>query len=160
MIEQASGIDVLVHEIVMPPDKWTMKFKHKDTLDMSQAALDYARAVQNSSHTTQGAFGYLLTEIDPRPRLTVATHFQATDDTIDCAVASLDAYGIPHDAYTFASDFMRVNVKKTGIRVHRLDVSAHEFPYQGRPIDPEKLAVPKYNGPEAQLLLDPEPSSC
>ena len=166
MIAQASGIDVLVHEIVMPPDKWTMKFADTDNPDVNPAALVYLRDVQNSSHTTQGAFGYILTEIDPRPRLTVATHFQATDDTIACAVASLDAYGIRHDGYTFASDFMQVNVKKTEIRVRRLEVSAHEFPYMGRPV-PQTLDDPKYHkhtvdkdgnpivvgDPEAQLLL-------
>jgi ribonuclease Z len=45
--------------------------------------------VQNSSHTPQGAFGYLLSQIEPRPRLTVATHFPVADDTVACALKSV-----------------------------------------------------------------------
>jgi ribonuclease Z len=45
--------------------------------------------VQNSSHSPQGAFGYLLNQIEPRPRLTVATHFPTSDDTIECAKKSV-----------------------------------------------------------------------
>jgi ribonuclease Z len=167
MVEQASGIDVLVHEIVMPPDRWTLKFKHTDDESvLDPKAIAYFADVQNSSHTTQAAFGYLLSQIDPRPRLTVATHFQATDDTIECARQSLDAYCIPQEAYTFALDFMVFNVTKDKIRQRRLDVSRHEYPYGFTlAATPE---APKYykhivdqNGnpivagdPEAQLLLD------
>jgi ribonuclease Z len=170
MVEQASGIDVLVHEIVMPADRWTMKFYHvgEDSLDdLDPNSLAYFTNVQNSSHTTQGAFGYLLSQYDPRPRLTVATHFQATDDTIELARQTLDEYCIPREAYTFASDFMVFNVTKEKIRQRRLDVSRHEYPYGFAPDDtPED---PKYNklvwneqlgmnvvvgDPEAQLLLD------
>jgi ribonuclease Z len=165
MVDQASGIDVLVHEIVMPPDAWTAKFLHVDKEAVfGNPNLPYFADVQNSSHTTQGAFGYLLSQIDPRPRLTVATHFQATDDTIESARQSLDAYGIPRDCYTFALDFMVFNVTKDGIRQRRLDVSKHEFPYGftlgGTPEDPkyyklvwnESLGMyVKVGDPEAQL---------
>lgn len=168
MVQQASGIDLLIHEIVMPPDAWTAKFLHVDKeLVANSPSLPYFTDVQNSSHTTQGAFGYLLSQIDPRPRLTVATHFQATDDTIESARASLDAYCIPRDSYTFALDFMVFNVTKDSIRQRRLDVSRHEYPYglvaAGTPEDPkyfklvwnESLGMDvKVGDPEAQLLLD------
>ncbi len=48
--------------------------------------------VQNSSHTPQGAFGYLLSQIDPRPQLTVATHFPVADDMVECAKNSIEAH--------------------------------------------------------------------
>ena len=168
MVEQAAGVDLLIHEIVMPPDAWTAKFLHVDKeLVAGAPSLPYFAAVQNSSHTTQGAFGYLLSQIDPRPRLTVATHFQATDDTIASARESLDAYCIPRDAYTFALDLMVFNVSSDKIKQRRLDVSQHEYPYgYAAPGTPE---APKYfkevwnpalggfvkvGDPEAQLLLD------
>lgn len=165
MIEQASGIDVLVHEMVMPPDAWTAKFLHVDKeAVVGNPNLPYFTDVQNSSHTTQGAFGYLLSQIDPRPRLTVATHFQATDDTIESARRSLDAFDIPPDSYTFALDFMVFNVTRDEIKQRRLDVSRHEYPYGymtgGTPESPkyfklvwsEKLGhFIKVGDPEAQI---------
>jgi ribonuclease Z len=162
MVKQAAGIDVLVHEIVMPPDAWTAKFLHVDKEVVANSpSLPYFTAVQNSSHTTQGAFGYLLSQIDPRPRLTVATHFQATDDTIASARESLDAYCIPRDCYTFALDFMVFNVTKENICQRRLDVSRHEYPYgfatPGTPEDPKyfkKVMNVLVGDPEAQLLLE------
>ena len=168
MVDQAADIDVLVHEIVMPPDAWTAKFLHVDKEAVGgNPGLPYLTDVQNSSHTMQGAFGYLLSQIDPRPRLTIATHFQATDDTIESARQSLDAYCIPRDCYTFALDFMVFNVSKDKITQRRLDVSKHEYPYGfatgGTSEDPKynKLVWNEELGkdiaigdPEAQLLLD------
>ena len=168
MVEQASGIDILVHEIVMPPDAWTAKFLHVDMeLVANNPSLPYFTDVQNSSHTTQGAFGYLLSQINPKPRLTIATHFQATDDTIESVRESLDAYCLPRDYYTFASDFMVFNVTKDKIRQRRLDVSRHEYPYgyllPGTPEPPKYFKLIWNNNlgkfipmgdPEAQLLLD------
>jgi ribonuclease Z len=168
MVQQAAGVDLLIHEMVMPPDAWTAKFLHVSTEEVQGApSLPYFTDVENSSHTTQGAFGYLLSQIDPRPRLTVATHFQATDDTIESARTSLDAYCIPRDCYTFALDFMVFNVTKEKICQRRLDVSRHAFPYgytaPGTPEDPKyfkKVWDPELGmevivgDPEAQLLLD------
>ena len=168
MVDQAAGIDVLVHEMVMPPDRWTMKFAHTDDPSgLDPAALAYFANVQNSSHTTQGAFGYLLSQIDPLPRLTVATHFQATDDTIELARESIDGHGVSRDAYTFALDFTVLNVTADSITQRRLDVARHAFPWGGEPT-PTPLTVPKYHketvnaegetvlvgDPEAQLLLE------
>ena len=166
MVQQASGVDVLVHEMVMPPDAWTAKFLHVDKeAVVGNPNLPYFTAVQNSSHTTQGAFGYLLSQLTPRPRLTVATHFQATDDTIASARESLDAYCVPRDCYTFALDFMVFNVTADKINQRRLDVSRHEYPYgfntPGTPEDPKyyeeveiKGVIVRVGDPEAQLLLD------
>lgn len=111
---------------------------------------------QNSSHTTQGAFGYILSRIDPRPRLTIATHFQAQDDTIASARESLDRYRIPRDAYTFASDFMVFNVTRDAIRQRRAEVSRFAFAAPFR-IHPEPYNMPKHHkadgtgNPNAQI---------
>jgi hypothetical protein len=91
--------------------------------------------------------------------LTIATHFQATDDTIECARQSLDAYCIPRDAYTFALDFMVFNVTKHKITQRRLDVSRHDFPYggmvQGTFDDPKYHKHVIVNGDE-KVVGDPE----
>jgi ribonuclease Z len=115
--------------------------------------------VQNSSHTTQGAFGYLLTQIKTPPRLTVATHFQAQDDTIASAQTSLDAYGIPREAYTFASDFMVLNVTEEEIIQRRLEVSRFAFSAPCATA-PQPYDDPKYNkpnpNPPPEVIGDPE----
>ena len=73
MVEQASGIDVLVHEIVMPPDKWAMKFKHKDTLDMSQAALVLRQScAEQLTHHTRRV--WLPTDRDRPPSAVDGSH--------------------------------------------------------------------------------------
>ena len=158
MVNQAKGVDVLIHEMVMPPLAWAMKFAHTDDPnDISNESLQYAKDVQNSSHTTQAAFGYLLTQIQPPPRLTVATHFQATDDTIESAMKSLDSFGIPHEAYTFASDFMMLKVTEEEITQHRLDVSKHAYALLDAAYS-NHLEPPKYRKLDAngQVVGDPD----
>ncbi len=39
--------------------------------------------------TSPGAFGYILSQIQPKPRLTVATHFPVADDTVTSAFESV-----------------------------------------------------------------------
>ncbi|MCU0487661.1 MAG: twin-arginine translocation signal domain-containing protein [Anaerolineales bacterium] len=152
MINQAAGIDVLIHEIVMPPDAWTAKFMHVDKSFIQPGPqLNYFTNVQNSSHTTQAAFGYLLSQIEPKPRLAIGTHFQATDDTIASACQTLDAFCIPRNMYTFALDFMIFNVTEETITQRRLDVSRHEYPGGYDPSRGKTLDEPKYH----QHALDP-----
>ncbi|MBK8047162.1 MAG: hypothetical protein IPK16_08600 [Anaerolineales bacterium] len=137
MLDLAKGIDVLVHEVVMPPDQWAAHNLGIPVDQVPPPLIDTARTIINSSHTTQGALGYLLSQWmgeDALPRLTCATHFQAQDDTVALARQSLDAYNIPRSAYTFPADFMMVNVtsdQKTAPVVRRLDVSKYAFAGQG-----------------------------
>ncbi len=148
MIEQAKGVDVLVHEMVVPPEVWARKIARIPRLvPIPKVIINYVKDVQNSSHTTQGAFGYLLSRIKPRPRLTVATHFQAQDDTIESARKSLDRYKIPREAYTFATDFMVFKVTQDAIRQQRALVSRYLF---AAPIKryPEPYTTPKYHKPD------------
>lgn len=127
MLAQAPGVDVLIHEMVVPADVWAMKnlgITNPNQVDPAiwNAAYNYAMAVQNSSHTPQGAFGYILSQLNPRPRLTVATHFQATDDTMASAMNSVRAH-TSTGAVTFAADFMVLNITPTSIRQRRAIVS-------------------------------------
>jgi ribonuclease Z len=165
MIDQAAGVDVLVHEIVMPPEVWTRKIgRIPDDVEVPPGMLAYGTDVVNSSHTTQGAFGYLLSQVQPAPRLAICTHFQAADDTIASATATIDKYlGKKYDdpaaypPYTFAADFMVVNVQKEReIRVRRADVSrfAYSAPSSTNPLP---HSVPKYHKRDAagNLVGDP-----
>jgi ribonuclease Z len=91
------GVDVFIHEMAVAPEIWAMKMQGLtqpgDPNDPVWAAtLAATTAVQNSSHTPQGAFGYILSQIDPRPKLTVATHFPTADDTVACALKSVQAH--------------------------------------------------------------------
>jgi ribonuclease Z len=148
MVDQSRGIDVLIHEMVVPPEVWARKIARVPRLiPIPGNILSYVKDVQNSSHTTQGAFGYLLSQIDPRPRLTIATHFQAQDDTIESARKSLDRYQIPQEAYTFASDFMVFKVTQDEIRQQRALVSRYAFAAPFRQY-PKPHSLPKYRKPD------------
>jgi ribonuclease Z len=135
IINQASGgtgVDVLIHEMVVPADVWAAKnLGYKDVASAQSdpnwtPAYNYALAVQNSSHTPQGAFGYILSQISPRPRLAVATHFQATDDTISSALNSVRNH-YPIGDVTWAADFMVLNVTPTSIRQRRAVVNDYAW---------------------------------
>ncbi len=102
-IEQAKndgrGVDVFIHEMVVPPAVWAMKnmglpsIPPAGTNPTFDAAVAELKRVQDSSHTPQGAFGYLLSQLtNPPPRLTVATHFPVADDTVASAFDSVKAH--------------------------------------------------------------------
>jgi len=90
-------VDVFIHEMGLPPEIWTMKalsLREPPPGDPQwwQDAVAKGKRVQDSSHTTQGAFAYLMSRLeaaDARPRLTVATHFPTTDDSVECAKESI-----------------------------------------------------------------------
>ena len=69
------GVDVFIHEMCLPPEVAVMKTLGLTFPDHSVPGFDQALAslgaIVESAHTTQGAFGYLLSQIDPRPQLTV-----------------------------------------------------------------------------------------
>jgi len=159
MIAQASGVTVLVHEMVVPAEIWAAKNfgLRKPPADQTdptwQKALNYATAVQNSSHTPQGAFGYLLSQMDPPPKLAVATHFQATDDTIESAFKSIrDHY--PEGDVTIAADLMVISVTPDRITKRKAVVEDYAWYPVGRV---DATDIPKYHdatgnpAPEAQI---------
>jgi ribonuclease Z len=92
-VDQGKGVDVFIHEMIVPPEIWAMKMAglpYPPTGDPNfDRIVDDIAMVENSSHSPQGAFGYLLSQINPLPRLTVATHFPVADDTVACALNSV-----------------------------------------------------------------------
>ena len=62
MLDQAKNIDVLVHELVMPPDQWAAHLLGVPVSLVPPDVLDDTTTVVNSSHTTDGALGYMLSQ--------------------------------------------------------------------------------------------------
>jgi len=152
LIENASngqtGVDVLISEMVVPPQFWATKLSgQSDPSNLNyQLGLKNAWAVQENSHTPQKAFGYILNEIAKRaktPRLAVATHFQAEDDTIIPALADIRSW-YSAGPVTVASDFMVIDVTKAAVTPRRAIVS--DYCWSPPPADPRSGNVedPKY----------------
>jgi len=157
-IEQASGVNVFIHEMNPPAEVWAFKNmglyeppkEGWPTHDGFQEAVDFAKMVQNSSHTPQGAFGYLLSQITHRPQLTVATHFPVADDMVECAKKSIEAHnpGIVWGRDIICSfDLMVLKVFQEGglkprIEQYQADVSDFTFAALGN--SPDDLNPPKY----------------
>ena len=163
VIEQAtSGVDVLIHEMVVPPEVWAAKntgLTPDDGADWDRA-LFAAEQIENNSHTPAKALGYILSELQTPPRLAVATHFQATDDTIRPALADIRSW-YPHGDITVATDFLVINVDKDRVRQRRAVVSEFAWQAPARLRDDLPLATPKYYDEETGLgdpyaQLDPE----
>ena len=153
-ITQGSGVDVFVHEMILPADYLTMKTMHLTSVgQVPEWALDAAITVQNSSHTPQGAYGYLLSEREIPPRLAVATHFTVSDDTVGLAKSSvlrhvpyitcnpphgeiLDGGIDPepgHGTITWSTDLMVLRVFPNRILIQRGVVSDYTYqPFPGR----------------------------
>jgi ribonuclease Z len=146
--QAASGVDVLVHEIASPASVWVEKFAGLQPGDEGyQQVLADLTDVQESSHTPQKMFGYILKLIKEGgtpPRLAVGTHFAATDDVIRYALSDIRYY-YPTGDIAVASDLMVINVTERAIRQRRAVVSDYVW---GAPEDPTSYtatyAAPKY----------------
>ena len=156
-IEQAKndgkGVDVFIHEMVVPPAVWAYKNMGLDAPPATNDA-NYAEYlatvqgltfVQNSSHTPQGAFGYILGQIEPKPRLTVATHFPVDDETVASALQSVQAHTnvVMGEDIAWSFDLMVLRVFPDRIEQCRADVSRYCF---NPPVQmPAGMMPPKYN---------------
>jgi ribonuclease Z len=171
-IRQASnggaGVDVFVHEMVVPPEIWAMQNLHlpvPGSGDDWDAAVARLSSVQDSSHTPQGAFGYLLSQIKPLPGLAVATHFPAADDTVECAWRSVqrqcDRNGVYIGAYgqrfVVSGDRMVISVdcRSRAITQRRAEVLEYGFSPVVR-VDTDRFNPPKYATPFDQIDRDEE----
>lgn len=110
------GVDVFIHEMSLPAEVWTFKGMNlteppPDTPEWEEH-VDYTKMVQNSSHSPQGAFGHLLNLITPRPRLTVACHFPVDDETVGCALESVQAH-FPNETVYQGNDAPSQSVRMT-----------------------------------------------
>ncbi len=166
------GVNVFIHEMAVPPEIWAMKQQgltqpgSSDDPYWVRTVTDLTD-VENSSHTPQGAFGYILSRISPRPRLTVATHFPTADDTVACALKSVQEH-CPDikkegDRLVWSFDLMVLRVFPDRILQRRAVVNDFSF---NPPIPlselPKDLFVPKYHttdgksDPKVQLDLTNE----
>ncbi len=147
------GVDVFIHEMVVPPSVWTYKnmglneppATNSPLYPLYTNGLEGLTTVQNSSHTPQGAFGYILSQIVPKPKLTVATHFPVADDTVASALASVQAHTnvVLGTDLVWSFDLMVLRVFPDRIEQCRADVSDYAFtPY---PQMPPGMMTPKYN---------------
>jgi len=114
------GVDVLIHEMILPAEAWALKMMGVPEPPAGPARMyfqeyvKHLKLIEESSHTPQGAFGYLLSQVQPRPRVTVACHFPVSDDTVQCALKSVQAH-CPEiekvgDKLTWAFDRMVIRV--------------------------------------------------
>ena len=151
---KARGVDVFIHEMAVPPEVWAMKImglsEPGEGVDPAvwEAMVNWTKRVQDSSHTPQGAFGYLLSEIKKRPRLTVPTHFPTTDDTVACALKSVRAHvpdiGRLGEQIVWSYDLMVLRVYENRIRQHRAAVSDYSMVSHSESVPAEEQEVPKY----------------
>ncbi|MGI6138379.1 MAG: MBL fold metallo-hydrolase [Candidatus Hydrogenedentales bacterium] len=151
MIEQGKGVDVLIHEMVVPPEVWAAKNSGLTPDDPAwPQALTYAKAVQDSSHTTQKALGYIFSQT--QPRLGVPTHFQVNGDTVGPAMDDIRKFYKGDVA--IATDLLVLNVSKDKIRQRKAVID--EWAWYAKPIMPDTsmLAPPKFPTPTAQISDD------
>jgi ribonuclease Z len=145
--EAAAGarpVDVLVSEVVVDPEVWIERPSGlTDGDDRYAQGLLNAQAVQENSHTPQKALGYILRQLADShraPRLAVATHFQATDDTISLALKDIRSwYAGP---VTFAMDLMVVRVTQASVVPYRAVVS--DYSWSAPQARGEQACDPKY----------------
>lgn len=157
-IEQAKGVTVFIHELNPPAEVWAFKNmglyeppkEGWPTYDGFQEAVDFAKMVQNSSHTPQGAFGYLLSQINPRPQLTVATHFPVADDMVECALESIKAHN-PElkwgEDIICSFDLMVLKIFQDGgakPRIEQYQAEVPDFVFAALGNSPDDLNPPKY----------------
>ena len=144
--DASKPVDLLVHEMVLPPDVWAGLANGGRITDQS---LKTSYAVQMNSHTPELALGYLLRqaqEAGRAPRLAVGTHFQASDDTIRGAFDAVRKwYAGP---FSIMTDLVVINVSTNQIRQGRAVVSDFsQFPPPADPRAPYGMCLPKYNDP-------------
>ncbi len=176
-VAQASGVDVFIHECVIPPDVWAFKNLGLSAAPAEgdpwypayQTALASVQEVQESSHTPQGAFGYLLSQIQPQPKLTVATHFPVSDDTVSCALKSIKEHcpvtmNPTTGNFVFSFDLMVIKVSPdlAGGRPQQYRAVVNDYGYAAIVFSPptQKLETAKYHNkdltdaPTKQLDLE------
>jgi ribonuclease Z len=159
------GVDVFIHEILPPDELFVMKnfgLTWPDhSVDGFEQALEQAEDIEESAHTPQGAFGYLLSQIEPRPQLTAAVHFPVADDTVECALNSVRKH-FPKGSYPklgkdiiWPTDLMVLKVKKgkngkpPKIEQFMGEVSGYTYAPPSNVYGP--MADAKYESPTAQL---------
>jgi ribonuclease Z len=148
MLRHGKGVDVLVHEMVVPATVWATKNSGLNPGDTGYAAaVKIAKEIQRSSHTPELALGYILEQT--QPRLGIGTHFQANDDTIGHATQQVRRwYAGP---FAIAVDGFVVTVSKDEMTSAWADLDQFAWYPPPKMWDPSTLKDPKYDGALAQL---------
>lgn len=159
--DMASGVDVFIHEMILPPDLLAMKNKGMDGPDPSvpgyPGAVYMAKTVEESSHSPQGAYGCLLSGIKVRPKLSVIAHFPAANDTVDCALKSVrkhfpgENYPVEGKDIVWACDFMVLRVKKNG-NITQWRTRTNRFGFSAPMNFFAKTGQPKYHKGNTNLM--------
>jgi ribonuclease Z len=152
-VRLGDGVDVYIHEMAVPPEIWAMKISGLSVpgegMDPAEwdRMVEWTQRVQDSSHTTPGAFGYMLSQMHELPRVVVPTHFPTTDDTVNCALKSVQAHvptiGRLGEKIVWSYDLMVFRVYKDRIVQCRALVDDYSMKTTGS-IPAEDQADPKY----------------
>ena len=149
MTRHARGVDVLIHEMVVPATVWATKnsggLQPGDT--GYRTAVKMAKKVQESSHTPEEALGYILSKT--RPRLGIATHFQVNDDTIVPATKAVRSWYGGH--FAIAVDGLVVTVTHSSMKAEYVDLDKFAWYPKPKTYPSRLLKSPKCDGPLAQL---------
>ena len=149
IIEHGQKVDVLIHEMVVPPDTWAQKNSGlKPGQPGYTQAVQVAQNVQDSSHTPQKAFGYIMSQTNPR--LAVVTHFQVNSDTTGPALKDIRYWY--KGPVVFATDLLVLTVSPRKITQQKLTINNYAWLAQG--VMQAALSPAEYPLPTSQL--DPD----
>ena len=154
VLEHAKEVDILIHEMASPPSVWVTRETGLEPGDDGYLeVLAVNTEVIANSHTEQTAFGYILSQTNPR--LGVATHFPNDPDLIAPAMADIRCF-YPSGSVVIAQDLLVITVDPDKT-INQYMAAVPEYPwYHAAPLTGQ-LARPKYQGPLAQFndeLLD------
>jgi ribonuclease Z len=111
MLNSATNLDVLIHEVALPPELWAQKNGVPTNSPAYPATVQQMTEVINCSHTPAQALGYMLYQMYFRgaaPRLAVGTHTQLEEDTYDVLMNGIRSwYAGP---VTLAKDMLVITV--------------------------------------------------
>jgi ribonuclease Z len=152
MTTRAKGVDLLIHEMAAPPSVWTTRETGLTPADGAEyyEVLDLNLQVIENSHTLQAAFGYVMSQTEPK--LAVATHFPNDPDLVKPALQDIRCFY--KGPVIVANDLLVITASKntkgeTTFKQGPAHVPAypwyHTLPMTGT------LAKPKYSDPLAQF---------
>jgi ribonuclease Z len=128
VIEHGTGVDVLIHEMVVPPETWAQKNTGLKPGQTGYAqAVQVAQNIQDSSHTPQKAFGYIMNQT--KPRLAVVTHFQVNSDTKGPALKDIRYWY--KGPVVFATDLLVLTVSPSQITQQKVSIDNYAWLAQG-----------------------------
>ena len=152
VIEHGKGVDVLIHEMVVPPETWAQKNTGlKPGQPGYAAAVQVAQNIQDSSHTPQKAFGYIMNQT--KPRLAVATHFQVNSDTKGPALRDIRYWY--NGPVVFATDLLVLTVSPKKITQQKVSIDNYAWLAQGTmqaDLYPAEYPTPTYQLDQTILL--------